>query len=333
MGRLVVGLLVLVGLAALIATAGYFTFRRGDIPYETLAAKYESAASRYADLPSGVRMHYRDQGRAAPAQTLLLLHGYSSSLHSWESWVHELGGEYHVVSVDLPGHGLTRAPAGYRANIEAFRDEVEAFADAIGLDRFVIAGNSMGGNVAWEYTLAHPERVDALILVASSGWEEEAAQNERDPLIFRLLRNPIAAPLLRDLDNTRLIRQGLEASFVDQALVDDAMVSRYADLSRAPGHRDILLQLGLGFRDRNYATPERLSAIVAPTLIMQGAADNLVSPADAPKFRDAIAGSELISLDGVGHLPQEEVPAETAAAVQEFLGRHNNDEEAAIAAQ
>lgn len=332
MGRLLIAILVLVGLLALTAAAGYFALRRGDIPYETLAARYESGASRYVDLPSGVRMHYRDQGQPAEAPTLLLLHGYSASLHTWEGWVDELSDRYRIVSIDLPGHGLTRAPAGYRASIEAFRDEVERFAAAIGIARFVIVGNSMGGNVAWEYALAHPEQVDALVLVASSGWPEIEADAEREPIVFGLLRNPIAGPLIRDLDNTAFIRQGLEASFADPAIVDDAMVRRYAELSRAPGHRDILLQLGLGFRERNFATAERLAPLTAPTLILQGAQDNLVSPDHAPLFRDAIAGSELVTFDSVGHIPQEEIPAESAALVDDFLARHSNDEAAAIAA-
>ena len=115
------GVLALVGLIALVLVAGYFVLKRDDVPYETLAARYESAASRYVDLPSGVRMHYRDEGQAT-GPTLLLIHGFSASLHTWEPWVQRLGDEYRVITLDLPGHGLTRAPAGYQASIEAFRD-------------------------------------------------------------------------------------------------------------------------------------------------------------------------------------------------------------------
>ena len=332
MGRLLIGLLVLVGIVALIAAGGYFALRRGDIAYESLASRYESSASRYVDLPGGVHMHYRDEGNRN-GETLLLIHGYSASLHTWERWVYELGGDYRIVTLDLPGHGLTRAPAGYAASIEAFRDAVDGFAQAENLTRFALAGNSMGGNVAWEYALAHPDKVDALILADSSGWEETRTENAEEPLIFKLLRNPISAAALRDLDNTRLIRQGLQASFADPALVDDAMVTRYGELARAPGHRDILLQLMLDFRARNYATPERLAALSMPVLILQGAQDNLVSPGDAQKFHDAIRGSALVVFDTAGHIPQEESPAESAAAVRDFLSRARAREAAAVAAE
>lgn len=320
MGRILTWLLALVGLLALVAIAGYLTLRRPDIPYETLAARYESAASRYAELPGGVRMHYRDEGNPE-GPVLVLVHGFSASLHTWGQWVERLGDAYRVISLDLPGHGLTRAPAGYAPSMEAFRDEVAAFAAAQNLERFTIAGNSMGGNVAWEFALAHPERVEGLILVDSSGWEETREGLDEDPPIFGLLRNPVLGPIMRDLDNSSLARQGLEHSFADPALVDDAMLSRYVELARAPGHRDILLDLTLDFRSRNYATPERLSGLSMPVLILHGEQDRLVAPADSQKFKDAIPHAELVTFPNVGHIPQEEAPDASAIAVREFLYR------------
>lgn len=334
MGRLLIGLLVIVGVIALLLTGGYFALKRPDIPYQTLAVRYENSASRYVDLPGGVRMHYRDQGEGP---TLLLIHGFSASLHTWEPWVERLAtgedriGDYRIISIDLPGHGLTRAPAGYQASIEVFRDVVAEFVRSQSLQRFAIAGSSMGGNVAWEYALAHPARVEALILVDSSGWEETREEFADEPTIFKLLRNPVIGPLMRDLDNTRLIRQGLEASFGDPEFVDRAMVQRYSELARAPGHRDILLQMTLGFRSRNYATPERLAPLRMPVLILSGDQDRLVPPDHARQFHDAIAGSELVMFEGIGHIPQEEAPDQSAMAVHEFLYRVY--EGAAIAAE
>jgi pimeloyl-ACP methyl ester carboxylesterase len=317
-------LLGLVGLVAVILVGGYFVLKRDDIPYETLATKYESAASRYVDLPGGIHMHYRDEG-SLDAPTLLLIHGFSASLHTWEPWVNALAtgedriNDYRIVSIDLPGHGLTRAPAGYQASIEAFRDVVAEFVRSQNLTDFALAGSSMGGNVAWEYALAHPEQVDALILVDSSGWPEVREDLAEEPAIFKLLRNPVLGPAMSQLDNTRLVREGLEASFIDRSLVTDAMVERYVEMSRAPGHRDILLQMTLGFRERNYATAERLAPLQMPVLILTGDQDRLVPPEHAQQFHDAITGSQLITFENVGHIPQEERPAESAMAVHEFL--------------
>ncbi|WP_395646658.1 alpha/beta fold hydrolase [Terricaulis sp.] len=319
-------LLALVGLAAIIGAGGYFALKRDDIPYETLAARYESADSRYMDLPSGIRMHYRDQGAvqapgAPPVPTILLIHGYSASLHTWEPWVARLSENYRVISIDLPGHGLTRAPAGYHANIENFRDAVGEFVQAAGLTRFAIAGNSMGGNVAWSYALAHPDQLDALILVDAAGWPHAEETRANDSLTLKLLRNPMLMPLLRDIDSTRLFRRGLEASFANPALATDAMVTRYTELSRAPGHRDILIQLQTGYAQRTHASNEMLAGIHTPTLILWGRHDNLIPVADAELFHAAIPGSEVKIFEESGHILQEDDADGSATAAEEFLYR------------
>lgn len=320
MRRILVGLCIVLGLAALVGAGGYFVLRRPDIPLETLERNYAATASQFIDLPSGVGMHYRDEG-VQTRPTLLLIHGFSASLHTWEPWVRELGDRYRLVSLDLPGHGLTSAPAGYRASIPAFVNEVSAFARARGLEHFTIIGNSMGGHVAWEYALAHPNQVDALVLVDASGWPETRDGLDRDPPIFRLLRNPVLGPAMRDLDNTRLIRQGLEHAYADPRFVTDQLVDRYVQMSRAPGHRDILLQMTLNFRERRAASTEVLSALRMPTLILHGERDNLVPVEHGRQFAAAIPGSELIIWPDDGHMPQEEHPARSAEALSQFLVR------------
>jgi pimeloyl-ACP methyl ester carboxylesterase len=328
---LIGGLLAIIGLAAVLALAGYFVLRRDDIPYETLATHYENANSRYVDLPGGIHMHYRDEGSHPGEATLLLVHGFAASVQTWEPWVARLGDDYRVVSIDLPGHGLTRAPAGYQPTIAGYVDAVNAFARAERLDHFVLAGNSMGGDVAWHYALAHPEQLDGLVLVDAGGWPDASTSNE--PLVFKLLSNPIVAPLLRDLDNTRLTREGLEKAFVNHSLINDAMVSRYTDLARAPGHREILTQIMLDRGHRDVATPERLHAIRTPTLIIHGDHDNLIAPSSGQHFKDAIPNSDLVMLRDIGHVPQEEAPDQSAQAVRGFLQHLHPSAQIAVTAR
>jgi pimeloyl-ACP methyl ester carboxylesterase len=301
--------------AAVLMTGGYFALKRSDIPYETLAETYANEASAYVDLPGGIRAHYRDQG-ARDGRTLLLVHGYSASLHTWEPWVKELSGAYRLVTVDLPGHGLTSA-GPFEPTIANYAAFVNDFADALKLTQFTLVGNSMGGNTAWVYALAHPERVDALVLVDASGWPDPRMESE--PVIFQILRHPVGAAVLRDLDNTGLIRQGLRASFANPMRVDDAMVARYSELSRAPGHRDILRDIMLS--QRGYATADKLSKIAAPTLILHGEADNLIPVSSSKLFAAAIPGAQLITYPNVGHIPQEEIPQKSAADLRSFLER------------
>lgn len=312
-------LFFLVGVAAVAAGVGWALLHRSDIPFEQLEAEYGYSQSQYVDLPDGVRMHFLEQG-PEDAPTLLLVHGYSASLHTWDAWADQLDNRFQIVRVDLPGHGLTRAPSTYRAGIENYRDSLAAFVSARGMDSFAIAGSSMGGNVAWEYALAHPEQTAALILVDASGFEETRATLAEDPPAFQVLRNPVLGPVFRDLDSRQLARQGLTNSFVNTALVSDAMVNRYVELSRAPGHRQQLLDIMLGYRERNYATPQRLAALAdTPVLILWGDQDRLVPPDHARLFNTAIPGSRVVMYQDVGHLPQEEVPERSASNVAAFL--------------
>lgn len=308
---------VLLTLVAVLA-AGWLALRRPDIPFDTLEATYAAPDSQFLVLEGGEKIHYRDTG-PADAPVLVLVHGFSASLHTWESWIQLLDDDFRVVTLDLPGHGLTRGFDAEDIGIEAFVDTVAKVTDALALDSFTLVGSSMGGNTAWNYALAHPGDVDALVLVGASGWPLTAEDSRDRPFVFSLLENPVARGLLKDLDMTAMFRSGLEDSFADRSLVTEAMVERYVALSRAPGHRDALLRLMSRGEARADATRERLGAIGQPTLILQGAEDRLVPPRFADAFAEAIPDARKILYEGVGHLPHEEIPRRSLADLRSFL--------------
>lgn len=308
-------LAVILTIVAVLA-AGWLALRRADIPYDTLETIYSTPDSQFMTLDDGLKIHYTDTG-PSDRSALVLVHGFSASLHTWEAWKTDLEVDYRVITLDLPGHGLSRADEPVQPNIERFAEVVHEVTQDLGVRRFTIAGNSMGGNTAWSYALAYPETVEGLILVDASGWPETAEDNESSPFIFKLLSNPLARAVLKDLDMTSLTRSGLEDSYTDQSFVTDELVERYVALSRAPGHRSTLLGIMAG--DRVEATPEALSAIQVPTLIMWGRDDNLVPVSSAQKFTDAISGAAQVIYDGVGHLPQEEVAAQSIEDVRAFM--------------
>jgi pimeloyl-ACP methyl ester carboxylesterase len=316
------GIAFALALVVLVTIGGYLALRRGDVPYATLAKTYSNAASQYMDMGNGVRVHYRDQG-AASSRTLLLIHGYAASLHTWEPWVSLLGAEYRIVSLDLPGHGLTETPKGYEKTMsrDAYSELVNAFMEKMQIDKAVVIGSSMGGAVGWTLALDHPQRVEGLVLVGAAGWPQEANNVDERPAIFKLLRAPVIGPLLRGLDTTQLTRNGLEASFVNDALVDDAMVARYVMQSRAPGHRDILFAIQVANEGRRAASPELMAKITAPTLVLHGEQDNLVPVAGGRKFDEFIPVSEGVFYDQMGHVPQEEIAEKSANDLRGWLAR------------
>jgi pimeloyl-ACP methyl ester carboxylesterase len=309
----ILGIIFLI-LIVLIAGA-WLKLRGPDIPFQTLEAKYAGAESHFVDLPGGYHVHYRDQGDPN-LPLLVLLHGFGDSFTAWEGWVRELKSQFHIISVDFPGHGLTRAPQGSQLNAEGLADFVDAFAAKLALPKFAVAGNSMGGGVAWQLAVRHPERVDALILVDAAGFPNTKPPGDV-PLAFKILRYPIGRALLRNIDNRPLIENGLKTDVYDKSLITPFIVDRWADFQRAPGHRAILMSINMGAP----ATPtaELVSTIKAPTLILWGENDPLIEPAAAQKFAAAIPGAKLITYPKVGHLPQLEIPQRSAADVAAFL--------------
>lgn len=302
----------------LVLALAYLALFRGDIPYETLEARYATPASHYVDLPGGVHLHYRDEGNPT-GPPLVLVHGFGASSADWDDWAKRLGDRYRIIAPDLPAFGLTRAPKDWRLGGSGQVEAVDQLVSKLGLTTFVVGGNSMGGGVAWRYTLAHPEKVRGLVLVDAAGWPPEKAQNQ-GALVFRLLGNPVARVLIKNIDSTALVRQGLESAFVDKSPVTAALVKRYVDFSRAPGHRDIILGGRPGGGDMaDVSTAARLAQIAAPTLIMVGREDHLISWKDGPRFAEAIPGSKLIVYEGVGHVPMQQIPDKSAADLSAWL--------------
>lgn len=291
--------------------------RRPDIPFDTLEAAYANAESRLAVAGENRRIHYRDQG-PEDAPVLVLVHGFSASLHTWTPWARRLSDDYRIVSLDLPGHGLTRGFDPETVGIDVFVESIDTVADELDLEQFTLIGSSMGGNTAWSYALQRPERLEGLVLVAASGWPRSDEEMKSRPFVFRLLENRLGRAIVKDLDMSSMIRSGLEDSFADPSLVTDAMVERYSALSRAPGHREALLRL-VSLSDRNLATPEKMQALDLPVLVMQGDKDNLVPPRHGKAFAEAIPGAKLLWYENVGHLPQEEIASRSAADLRDFL--------------
>jgi len=305
---------VLVLLLFVAALSAYFALRGPTIPYAELAASWATPESHYADLGEGVRLHYREDG-AKDAPALILVHGFGDSHFTWEGWTQVLSQHYRVIAVDLPGHGLTDAPNDYILRTSDLADLVVRLAHSIGIDHFSIAGNSLGGGVAWQVAVRHKEVLDALILDAAAGWAQPSAGAA--PLAFRIMAYPLGREILKHIDNKPLIRTGVRGEVGNPAVITDAFIDRWAVLQRAPGHRDILLDID--FASVSTATPEIIGAIKIPTLILQGEIDPVISKSSAEKFARNIAGSRLILYPQVGHLPQVEIAQQSAQDVDDFL--------------
>ena len=147
----------MIGLAAIALTALAGWLWTPDKPREVLEPIYAAAPSRFIEV-EGLRLHVRESGpREAPA--LILMHGFGSSLHTWEAWAQGLSGQWRVIRLDLPGAGLTGPDPTRDYRDERAEQILLALMDRLGLARASLIGHSMGGRLAWRFAADHPDRV------------------------------------------------------------------------------------------------------------------------------------------------------------------------------
>lgn len=258
--------------------------------------------SRFTPV-NGLGIHYKRAGHGRP---VVLLHGSASSLQHFDRAAELLAESFDVVRPDLPGFGLTEPRRDRDYRVPAFANTVAGFLEALGVERYALVGNSLGGNIAWNLALDHPERVSELVLVNATGYPEKTV-----PAGMRLTRNPLLRPLLRRAMPRRAIERNLRAAVgPGSRIVDDAMVDRAYQLMSRPGNRSAFVDFC------NTDQPDRsgqLPRIEVPTLVLRSAG------IDGQHFaRDIPGAKELVHPTG-GHLLPEEQPQWVAEAVTDFL--------------
>ena len=229
-----------------------------------------------------------------------------------------LGAKYRVISLDQIGHGLTGPNPTDKYDAAAFTGTLDALMVRMGVSRFALADNSMGGWVAWEYAAEHPEKVSALILVDAAGPPEDPTR--KLPLGFRLLRTPGINRLVDFISPRSVFAQSLHQTVSNQAVVTDAVIDRYRDLNRYPGNRRAT-RLRSTISHAHDDNAARVGTITVPTLILWGAEDTLIPANGADWFAARIKGSRAIVYPRVGHLPMEETPDASAQDVDAFLSQ------------
>ena len=284
-----------------------------DRPVSALAARWAAPPSKFVEI-GGMQVHLRDEGPADDSVPIILIHGMSSSLHTWEGWADALRVQHRVISFDLPGFGLTGPSPTGDYSAEANVRFMQALMDRLNIQHCVLGGNSLGGNIAFETAYAFPERVDKLVLVDSGGYP---AVSTSVPIGFRIARIPVLNQLMQSTLPRGFIESSLRNVYGDPAKVTAALVDRYFDLTLRAGNRAALIQR---FEQTDFgAHASRIATLKLPTLIIWGSRDHLVPPENAERFHRDIAGSQLMIFEGLGHVPHEEDPVQTVAAVEKFL--------------
>ncbi len=280
-----------------------------DIRRSRLEAVYLRSPDDLIDM-GGYRLHVRDTGpRTAPA--VVMLHGFGSSLHTFEAWAHGLDSDYRVIRFDLPGSGLSEPdPSGVYTDDRSM-DILRDLLDRLGVRRAALIGNSIGGRLAWRFAAAHPDRVTKLVLISPDGFASPGFEYGRQPDV------PAIMQLMRFVLPKIMLRQNLAVAYGDPGALTDETLDRYYALLLAPGNRAAMIDR---MRQTVLVDPEPiLRSITVPVLLVWGEKDAMIPIANAADYLRALPHARLVTLPSLGHVPQEESPDTSLAPIRSFL--------------
>lgn len=279
----------------------------------SLMARWAPEPSSFLEL-DGMQVHIRDTGPRNDPTPLVLLHGMASSLHTFEGWQTALQGERRVISVDLPGFGLTGpSPQGdYR--IDAYTRFVLRLLDTLGVKQVVLAGNALGGEIAWQTAVLAPDRVRKLVLIDSDGYQPSVLSM---PIAFQIASMRGLRWVSERILPKAMVAASVRNVFGDPDKATQDKIDRYFELNLRVGNRRALFQRMDQAQFGNNATLIR--RVTQPTLVIWGERDEMISPEHGTLFCQDIQRCRLVTYPTLGHLPQEEDPEGTLPDLVSFL--------------
>ena len=297
---------------AIFVMAGILATWAPDRSVQQLSARWAPAPSQFLPV-LGMQVHLRDEGPRGDPLPIVLLHGTSASLHTWDAWTQALTDQRRVIRFDLPAFGLTGPHPDNDYSIAAYVRFVVAVLDQMGVQQFVLAGNSLGGQIAWGTAVAHPQRVKKLVLIDSAGYP---LQSTSVPLGFTIARTPGLRVVMEYVLPRGVVQSSVRNVYGDPAKVTADLVDRYYELTLRAGNRQ-----ALAYRmDQLHSGDEAaLKGLKVPTLVMWGAKDRLIPPDTAQRFLADIAGAQMVIFDDLGHVPHEEDGPKTVEAFKLFM--------------
>jgi pimeloyl-ACP methyl ester carboxylesterase len=266
---------------------------------------------------NGLDLHVKTLGQGEPV--FLLLHGFGSSLYSWQAVMEPLSQQGTVIAFDRPGFGLTERPLEWEGqnpySPEAQVELALGLLDHFGVHQAILVGNSAGGTVAMQVAQAHPERVSGLILV--------------DPAVYSgggtpaWVRPLLATPQMRRLGPlvARQIQtrgpELIELSWHNPDLITPEMLARYQKPLQVENWDRALWEFTLASRASGLA--EKLDQFNLPVLVVTGDDDRVVPTAESVRLASELPNARLAVIADAGHVPHEEKPAAFMEAVSSFL--------------
>ena len=283
-----------------------------DIPVENLKQKYTNEHSKFISIDN-MQVHYRDEGAG---KTIVLIHGTAASLHTWDDWTKTLTNNYRVIRMDLPAFGLTGANANGDYSITNYTRFLKQFLSKLNVENFYLVGNSLGGNIAWNFTAENPEKVEKLILIDSSG----LPINQPIPWIFSMAKMPILSSLFLHVTPRMIIKNNITQVYSDDSKITEDLITRYHEMSLRAGNRQAFIdRANITFRLASQANINKLKSIKTETLLLWGEDDVWIPLDNGKRMNSLLDNSTLVVLKNSGHVPMEESPQESMEVMLGFI--------------
>ncbi|MEC5405509.1 alpha/beta hydrolase [Paraburkholderia sp. MPAMCS5] len=284
-----------------------------SVPRDELRRRYTQSGSKFVTI-MGADVHYVDEGSG---DVIVMIHGFASSLHTWNRVADELKREYRVIRLDLPPFGVTgplRSRSGEieTMNLPAYRRFIDTFVQALGIGRATFIGNSLGGLISWDYAVRHREAVERLVLIDSAGFPMKL------PIYIGLFNSALVRASSPRWLPEAIIRSAVRNVYGDPRKLDAATLRRYVEFFHGEGTRAAIGKMvpTLDFAELD---TDVLTTLTVPTLVLWGAKDRWIPTTHAAEFAQRIPDSRWVMYPGLGHIPMEEAPERVMMDLRAFL--------------
>ncbi|MCM5705401.1 alpha/beta fold hydrolase [Larsenimonas salina] len=291
--------------------------KASDIDQSTLITRYGLPESQWLALSNELNLHYLDYGDPEHP-TLLLVHGLLMDSHVWHKWVQTLSRTHRVIALDLPGHGLSRAPSNWTASIDNFVEVLHQAVTKLALRDITLIGHSMGGYIGWRYAMTHGASLHRLGLIAAAGWPDQRRQAKNAHHFMSFAGSTLGRTVLRYANGDRFVSEGMATTFAP-ACAPEAIIDRYQDMLHGPGHREVLLSLAHEWADNPAAEAHQLGRLTCPVLIMGGDCDRVIPAEHAYRFDQAFAQNRFHLYPRCGHVPMLSCPEKALEDILSWL--------------
>jgi pimeloyl-ACP methyl ester carboxylesterase len=285
-----------------------------SVPRDDLRRRYTQSGSTFVGI-MGADVHYVDEGSGEP---IVMIHGFASSLHTWNAVADELKRSHRVIRLDLPPFGVTgplRSASGdiETMNLPTYRRFIDTFMQALGIGRATLIGNSLGGLIAWDYAVRHRDAVERLVLIDSAGFPMKL------PIYIGLFNSALVRASSPWCLPEAIVKSAVRNVYGDPRKLDPATLRRYVEFFQGEGTRAAIGKM-VPTLDFGQLDTDALRTLKVPSLVLWGAKDRWIPTAHAAAFASRIPGAKSVMYPGLGHIPMEEAPKRVMTDLRAFLG-------------